>query len=238
MTFLGLVQELHRECGAAGRAPTTVIGVTGEAARLVGWIKKANLAVQDLWENWKFLRCAYSQTLTAGANTLAAPTVPNAIGSGMWDLSTFKLQRVSDTFASPLLAVEYDDVKEEIIDTTSSTPWRVTIMPDNSLRFEGTPNAADTITADFYREPIRDELDNTVTGADDLESSIPVKFQQVIIGKAQTYYGNYEGAAEQKTQGMELYTDYLARLENSELPNGGKSRYRVGRGQHIEVIAQ
>src|SRR6478752_6959334 len=104
MTFLELVQELHGECGAAGRAPTTVVGVTGEAARLVRWIKKANLAVQDLWENWKFLRCEYSATLTAGVNTLAAPTVPNAIGSGMWDLDTFKIQRVGDSFASPLVA--------------------------------------------------------------------------------------------------------------------------------------
>src|SRR6185369_9634358 len=238
MTFLELVQELHRESGAAGRAPTTVASVTGEAARLVGWIKKANLAVQDLWENWKFLRCEYSQALTSGTNTLSAPTTPNAIGSGMWDLDTFKIQRVSDTFASPLVAVEYDEIKDEILDTTSSTPWRVTVMPDNSLRFEGTPNAADTVTADFYREPIRTEFDNTALNADDQESSIPAKFQQVIIGKALMYYGNYEGAVEAKTQGKELYDDYLARLENSELPNGGKSRYRVGKGKHIEVIAQ
>ena len=233
MTFLELVQELHRESGAAGRAPTTVASVTGEAARLVGWIKKANLAVQDLWENWKFLRCEFDQDLTATVNTLAAPTVPNAIGSGMWDLDTFKIQRVSDTFASPLVAVEYDDIKDEILDTTPSTPWRVTVMPDNSLRFEGTPNAADTITADFYREPVRTEL-----AVDADESSIPEKFQQVVIGKALMYYGNYEGAVEAKTQGKELYDDYLARLENSELPNGGKSRYRVGKGKHIEVIAQ
>lgn len=232
-TFLELVQELHGETGAAGRAPTTVASVTGEAARLVRWIKKANLSVQDLWENWKFLRCEYSQTLTSGTNTLAAPTVPNAIGSGMWDLSTFKIQRVGESFASQLLAVEYDDVKDEIIDTTSSTPWRVVVMPDNSLRFEGTPNAADVITADFYREPVRTEL-----AVDGDESSIPTKFQQVIIGKALMYYSNFEGAVEIKTQGKELYDDYLARLENSELPNGGKSRYRVGKGKHIEVIAE
>lgn len=233
MTFIELVQALHRECGAAGRAPTTVASVTGEAARLVGWIQEANHEIQTLWENWKFLRCEYSLTLTSGTRTYAAPTVPNAIGSGMWDLDTFKIQRVGDSFASPLLAVEYDDIKDEVGDTTSGTPWRVVIMPDNSLRFEGTPNAADTVTADFYREALEDEL-----AADDDEPSIPSRFHKAILGQAQIYYGNYEGAAEAKTQGQERYDKYIARLENSELPNGGKSRYRVGKGKHIEVIAQ
>jgi len=231
-TLLELVQELHGECGAAGRAPTTVVGVTGEAARLVRWIKKSNLYVQKLWENWKFLRCEFDETLLVGNNALPAPTVPNVLGSGMWDMTTFKLQRVGETFASPLQCQEYDDVKSEVLDTSSGPPWRVVIMPDNSLRFESTPSTADTITADFYREPIEDEL---TLDAD--EPSIPEKFQRIIVAKALIYYGNYEGADEQKAQGKEEYSELIARMENSELPNGGKSRYRVGAGQHIEVIA-
>lgn len=232
MNLLELVQELHGEAGAAGRAPTTVVGATGEAARLVRWIKKANMYVQKQWENWKFLRCEYSQALTATDNTLPAPTVPNAIGNGMWDMTTFKLQRTTETFASPLQCQEYDDVKSEVVDTTPGVPWRVVIMPDNSLRFESTPNAADTVTADFYREPIETEL-----ALDADEPSIPEKFQRIIVAKALMYYGNYEGATEAKTQGAEEYSDYIAKMENSELPNGGKSRFRVGAGNHIEVVA-
>jgi len=225
-----MVQELHREAGCAGRAPTTVDSVTGEAARLVGWIKEANMEVQKLWENWKFLRRTYSQTCTSGINTLSAPV---DIGSGMWDLDTFKVTQSGQSVQSPLTAVEYDDVKDEIIDTSTGVPWRVVVMPDNSLRLESTPNGAHLIESDYYREPDEDEL----TDNDD-EPTIPSKFRRIIVGQALIFYANYEGAVEAKTQGQEIYSTYLTRLENSELPNGGKSRYRVGKGQHLAVVAE
>ena len=54
-TFLELTQDLHRESGAAGSAPSTVVGQTGEAQRLVKWIQRADLQIQKLWHDWEFL---------------------------------------------------------------------------------------------------------------------------------------------------------------------------------------
>lgn len=220
MNYLQLLQTLHRESGAAGTQPTTVTSLTGEANRLAGWIRQANMDVQNLWENWKFLRETASETLTPGDNELAAPS---DMGEGMWDDETFFLTPAGETVPQQLLVAEYDDVKSEEVDTTEGTPWRAVIMPDNSLRFESTPNAADTFTADYYREPDEAEL----TAATDVPS-IPARFHRVIIGRALILYANFEGAEEIKTQGVEIYTDYLARLENSQLPNQRKSRYRTG----------
>lgn len=218
MTFLELVQALHRESGAAGNAPTTVTNQTGEADRMVNWIKQANLHVQNLWENWKFLRTTDSRALTASVNTLSAPS-----NLGMWDFDTFRIIPNGETTAETILAAEYEDVKTEDLDTSSGTPWRATVMPDGSLRFEGTPDAADTFQADYYRVPLTTELTNNA----DL-SSIPARFHNVILGRALILYANYEGAEEIRTQGVELYTDYLARLENSQLPNRAHSRFRTG----------
>lgn len=228
MTYLELLRKLHTDCGAAGQAPSAVTNLTGEAARLAGWIRDANTDVQNLWENWKFLRRTDSRALTPASNVLAAPT---DMGDGLWDDETFYVLQVGDTVAMPLLVAEYDEVKTELVDVSPGPPWRAVIMPNNSLRFEGTPNTADTFTADYYREPDPDEL---TANAD--ESSIPSRFHRVILGRALILYANFEGAEEVKTQGLEIYTDYLARLENSQLPNQRKARYRTG--GHFTVTPQ
>jgi len=223
MNFLQLVQELHRECGAAGSAPSTVANPTGEARRLVNWIKTSNLEIQNKWENWKFLRCTYSANTTSGTSTLAAPTSPNNLGSGMWDYDTFKITQPGDTIASPLMCQEYSEVKTEIVDTSSGYPWRVVVMPDNSLRFEGTPDAAYTIEADFFREPLVTEL-----AADADVSSIPAKYHRAIVGHALMAYAEFEGAEEIFKKGNRIYTEQLALLENSQLDNKKKARARTG----------
>lgn len=231
MNFLQLVQLLHGEAGCAGRAPTSVANTTGEAARLVNWIKQANLEIQEQWENWKFLRCTYSATTTSGTSTLAAPTTPNAIGSGMWDYETFFITPPSDTTKSPLMCQEYDEVKTEIVDTSSGMPWRVVVMPDNSLRFESVPDGSYTIEADFYREPLTTEL-----AADADTSSIPSRFHRAILGKALIAYAEYEGAQEALAKGNRIYTEQMEMLENNQLPNKKNSRKRTG--GHFQVIAQ
>lgn len=220
MTFLELVQDLHYESGAAGTAPSSVVSQSGQARRMVNWIKQANLDVQNLWLNWKFLRGADSRALTPASNTLA---VPSDFAEGWWDTNTFRIVPSGETTEQFILAAQYEDVKDEILDTSSGTPWRVTIMPDNSLRFEGTPDAADTFKGDYYRGPDEDELAENTD-----ESSIPSRFHRVILGRALILYANYESAPEAKIQGQEIFEDYLARLENHQLPNRDHARYRTG----------
>jgi hypothetical protein len=228
-TFLELVQDLHTECGAAGVPPTSVVNQTGEAKRLVKWIQRADVLIQELWENWKFLRNEYDQATTASINTLAAPT-----GIKFWDTSPVQttffcvLEGETDADKYELEAVEYDSVKDEILDTSEGEPWRVIIMPDNSLLVEPTPNGAHRILADYYVEP-------TPLAANTDVSVIPTMFHNAILGRAMIFYGNYENAPEIKLQGQELFAEQLARLENSQLPNQNQSRFRTG--GHFEVIA-
>jgi len=228
-TFLELVQDLHAEVGAAGVAPTTVVNQTGEAKRLVNWIKRADQQVKRLYENWKFLRAEYSQATTATVNTLAKPAALK-----FWDVSseknTFKCLYNGDTDKSLIDVVEFDDVKDEILDTDSGPPDRIIIMPDNSLLIEPTPDAAHTIYADYYVT-----AESTILANNSDVSVIPEEFHDVILARAMIFYANYENAPEIKTQGTELYTEVLARLENSQLPNKFNSRFRTG--GHFEVIA-
>lgn len=227
MNFLQLVQELHSESGATGTAPSSVVSQTGQARRLVGWIKSANMDVQNLWMNWKFLFSRDTgRTLNPGVNTLTAPA---DLGAGLWDSKTFRLVPVGSTVEEQLLVAQYEDTRDEILDESSGTPFRATVMPDNSLRFEGTPDAADEFRADYYREPDETELAANVD-----TPSIPSRFHRVILGRALQLYANYESAPEAKIQGDEIYDTYLARLENSQLPNRDHARYRTG--ADIQVV--
>lgn len=223
-TFIQLVQDMHREVGAAGPAPVSVLNQSGEARRLVNWIRSADSYVQNLWMNWKFLFAnpGFNQVTTTSVATLAKPA-----NLGMWDLDTFRIIEVTSTDPAPLQAVEYEDIKSQTLDTSPDIPWRVIVMPDNSLKFEGVPNAAHTITADYFRNPTELAVNADI-------SAIPERYHRVILGRALMLYGNFENAPEQKAQGEEIYNEFLARLETHELPSKNYSRHRTG-GQ-FEVI--
>ena len=218
--FLTLVQDLHRESGAAGVAPTAVTSQVGEANRLVGWIRQADYKLQNKWINWKFLRSAFTtgNVTTPSDNTLAKPTDLKT-----WDTSTFMFSFPGETDKNPLPWVEYDKIKTETIDeTTESVPSRVIIMPDDSLMFEPVPDAAYIIHCDYYKKPIKLAANTDI-------SLIPEEYHDTaILGRALLYYANYEDAPEIKEQGRELYGEGETEMENHQLPNQNYSRLRTG----------
>lgn len=224
MTFLELVQELHRESGASGRAPTTVANLVGEGNRLVGWIRSADIYIQSLWENWKFLRQEYNEVTAIGSTAL-----PVAQTAKWWDEATFKIKYAGETSFNPIEVVEYDEIKSEVRSTDNEIPSRIILMPDNSLELEAPADAVHTIKADFYRTPVELAVDADI-------SIIPATYHRAILGRALILYANYENADEQKNQGQEIYTEQLARLENNQLPNQNNARFRTGGS--FEVVAE
>ena len=224
-TFLELVIDLHTETGASGVAPATVLNQTGENARLVNWIVRADYKAQTKWINWKFLRSTWT-TGNVTADTVATLAKPATLKT--WDLATFKITYPGETDVYPLPAVEFEEIKTEILSTDTGIPSRVIIMPDDSLQFDPVPNGAYTITADFYLKPVKLAANTDV-------SLIPEEHHDdVILGRALMYYGNYENALEIKKQGEEMYAEGLVEMENHQLPNKNYSRNRTGGG--FEVI--
>lgn len=218
-TFLELVQRLHRECGASGSAPSSVLNQVGQNLRLVGWVAEADYNIQLLHTDWKFLwRQSTGLTTTASVSTLAKP-----VDLHYWDFDTFKLD------GEKIEAVEYHDIKDEVLDDSEAYPSRIIVMPDNSLMFEPVPDDSYSVTADYFKKPVKLAANND-------ESLIPAEFELCTIGRALILYANYEGAPEAKIQGSEWYTEHLARLENSQLPNKKHARFK--QGGHFEVRAE
>lgn len=227
-TFLQLVEELHTEAGASGVAPTAVTNQRGEAKRLVGWVKRADSVIQCRWLNWKFLRSSaqFDQDTVVDMDTLTVP-----VGWGFWDEATFHVLYPGETLPQYVQVVEYEDVKSEIIDTSrSGPPERIVLMPNGDLRIDPKPDAIYTITADYFIKPV-------LLAANADVSAIPEQYHSAIIGRALMLYGNFENAAEQKSQGAELYADFLQQLETHELPNKFGSRSRTGGNFTVQTDA-
>lgn len=219
MTFLELVQALHRESGAGGPPPSTVVNQIGEANRLVNWVRDADEQIQERWHDWRFLWSDdFSATTTAGTATIS---VPDTVAD--WDRDTFKING-----DQKMVVEDYFDVRGSIFYTDQQMqPYRVIIRPDdNNLQLDPVPDDAYTITADYYRKPVKLQNDSDV-------SRIPERFHRAIIGQALLFYGSYENSEDVVANAKFILEDMMKALEANQRP---KSRENLlGAGSLIQV---
>jgi hypothetical protein len=204
MTFLELVQELHRETGAGSTAPATTLNQVGEAGRLVGWIKQANLYIQNKHTDWNFLWNRYSFS-TVADTYIYVPIV----GIDAYDRGTFLIDD------EPLDVVDYLDMKSIKRETGSGLPFQAVIMPDETIRLDQTPDAIYTVRYDYWATA----MDFDATTENDANTTlIPVRFHDTIIAKALTYYAMYENAPEIMQRGQDKFVEWMPQLEANQLP--------------------
>lgn len=239
-TYLQLVQDLFREVGAAGVAPQTLVGLTGEASRLAAYIHDAELEIQDLWVDWKWLRKTLTfytgaQNQTGIFTTQGGATSAYPLDLAEWDWKSFFILPPNNTSYQRLQTAEWQEVRNQVFNTTSFTqPWRVIVMPDNTFRFDQIPDQSYQCTAEYRAVPYDLKLDADV-------SNIPSRFaNRLVVEWARMKYGLFEGASEQVTAarlhiygtlddaGIPTNNGMLAALENDQLPNRKNSRRQQG----------
>ena len=243
-TFLQLVQDLYREVGAAGGTPTasipTVANTTGEILRLVSYVHDAELEIQNLWVDWKWLRKTLTAYTIAG-NNLGIVTGQGGAQSAQpadlaeWDYNTFFIWPVGATQPQQLDVYEWQNVRNQVFDTVDQNiPSRCIVMPDNTLRWDLTPDQSYQCTFEYRSVPYDLKVDADV-------SNIPARFaNRLIVEWARMKYGLYENAPEQvqaarqhiygivNDAGVMVMQGILAQLENDQLPNNKNSRLQQG----------
>jgi len=243
-TFLQLVQDLYREVGAAGGTPTTAIpttqNTTGEILRLVNYVHDAELEIQNMWVDWKWLR----QTLTFYTGTQNQTGIFTTLNGAVsayppdlaeWDWKSFFIYPVNATQPQQLETAEWQEVRNQVFNTTSfNQPFRVIVMPNNTFRFDNIPDQSYQCFCEYRTVPYDLKNDADV-------SNIPSRFaNRLIVEWARFKYGLFEGASEQvayaKLQiygtlddaGIPTNNGLLAALENDQLPNRKNSRRQQG----------
>lgn len=251
-TFLQLCQDLFQEVGAAGGTPSSAIpstvGAVGEAARLVRYIHDAELDLQNMWVDWKWLRKTLPFYTSPQNQTAIVTTAGGAISAypadlAEWDWKSFFIYPLNATAAQPLGTVEWQSVRNQVFNTTSfNQPYRVIVMPDNTFRFDNIPDQTYQCFCEYRAQPYDLKNDADV-------SNIPARFaNRLIVEMGRLKYGLFENAAEQIARAkLEIYggvnddgipnnTGMLVALENDQLPNRKNSRRQ--QGNNIVISAE
>lgn len=227
MTFLELVGEVHRESGSGGTAPTSFDNLRGENLRLKNWVAKAYRDIQEKYVDWKF-RWAQG-TIDLSAGTAIYDPLPSGSLSLSPDKSIAEYDR--DTFrlnGEQLAVVNYHAIKDEPLATTAGYPYRVVILPDDTLRFDPPPDQDYVVTFDYWVTP-------DVMGATTDEPIIPKRFHDVIVAKALMYYASYENAPEILQQAQLMMAELMPKLEADQLPG---DRYMQQKAEGNEMVIE
>lgn len=213
--YLTLVQQLQREVGIQGAPTSTVVGQSDIKNKLVHWIADADIHIQSMHWDWRFLWSQYSQVTASGNST---PPIPGDLN--VWDRDSFYLDHSSITHKK-LITMEYQRWTETLRQgvKTNNKPQIVVIKPDNSLILNPPPDAVYNLTADYWKTPVK-LINNT-----DI-SPIPAAFHRIILIQAKLWYAEEQEipivyqSANNELHGNRANQELglLSRLESLQLP--------------------
>lgn len=220
-TFLEICQDMAREAGISGGLPS-VVGQAGEANRVVGWVARAYKYIQNLHDNWKFMRRGLEFPATVGKAAYTAEEAGIAVGEfGRWCfIDKWRAFRTDVGYADEqdIEYVEYDQFRRLYgygnARLQTNRPQVVTVAPDQSLIFWPTPDMDYTIVAEQYRAPHR--LVN--------DTDVPIfaaQYHDAIMYRALMYYGEFEGDGTVIATGQSEAERELATMEAFYLPRIG-----------------
>jgi hypothetical protein len=214
MTFLELVQKVVLKAGIAESGPATVVNQFGDYLRAITFVQTAHAEIQNMYFDWDFLWRTDSLPTQANLATYAGPS-----DLGIWDVDRIFLN------GNKLNIVDWKDYRPENLDP--AMPYEGVIQPNGQLRLIPTPDSAYTVTFDYFRRPLV-----LVSNSD--TPLIPSQFHDVIVGRAMMTAGNYESGMDIKTEGAELYQQFLQQLKDHQLSLRQQRQGRMG-GTHIQV---
>ncbi len=220
MSFLELCQEVRDRTGITRFGlPSTVIGQVGQLAYLVDNVARADMFIQRMHTDWKFLFTEHSfGALTAGTATISSPsTVWN------WDLESFYINK-GTADATNLKYLPYKEFRSTFYSTASpnDTPSFFAIKPGGDIIVNPPPSSGKVLTADYYKKPVKMTVDASVSDIDE--------YNQAIVELAVFYYAEkrHDGGLMQSS--WSKFKNELLLLEDNELPE----RYETN-SQHPDI---
>lgn len=214
MNFLELCRELILEAGYSGSMITTE-NQSGQFARVVRWIRQADIDLQNEHEDWTFLDREFSfQTEEDKARyTLAELDALGVTDVGMWDrdkmLVTDATSRSSKVYWADFRLFHHRYGTAMI---KADRPTFFAILPEGGLALGPTPDAEYAISGWHRRKATPMLIDADVP-------LVPEPFHQAIVWKALTYYGMNEEAPLIMARGEQLYREALHKMRLRYLPD-------------------
>lgn len=214
-TFLQLCQSVFREGGISGQI-NTVQNQTGEALRVVEWVKLAYREILNSDQfNMGFIRADVAVQLTPGKGTYTKDDL-NLPLLGQWDTRTMRVSvnadRSDETFLIGMRWPEFRDywdfsTRRQVI----SRPLNCSVDQDTNLNIAPLPDVGYWLTLQYIQVP-EDLIDN------DQVPVIPDRWQMAIVWRALRHYGMFESAPEVVMRADSNYNEIVLRMTLDQSP--------------------
>lgn len=200
-TFLELCQRTVRECRISSTGPSAVTSQVGVLSDIVDWVISAWVEIQQIHEDWDFLRASASFTTVAGTSTYTLGTGAGTTGIaatslGLWARETFRNYTTANGTGDeiPMEYVDYDEWRDVYLMGANrdvrTRPCVFAISPAKGISLGPVPAAGYTITGDYFTAPVY-----LSAGSD--EPTLAKHYRMAIVWRAVMEYAG--------TQAPELY---------------------------------
>ena len=192
MTFLDLVRDLARETGtlAGGVQLLSTTGNAGRAEKMVSWVRKAWINIQNERADWPWMRREFTSALEAGKQRYT-PADFGIDRFGLWerDRPGFRTFTIYDpahgaTDEAPLRWAEYETWKVQFArgahDSNRPTTWA--ISPQDEFCIGNRPDKPYVITGEYRVSP------QMLEASDDVPE-MPHQYHGAIVWEAMRLLG-------------------------------------------------
>ena len=221
MNFLALAQKLVEKSGMSGNGPVSVAGQTGEMKRAVNWINEAWLNIQEMREDWDWMRGSVSfQTVAQKATYTAQEAGIDDLAEWLMNTSvcTFRIYDTDVGVRSEIFLsyINYDSYRDTHMygnmRVSYGRPIYVTVTPDMSIGLGQIPDTNNyTIVGDYFKTPSQMTSDTDVP-------ALPSRFHMAIVYLAMVYYGEFEQDDYVRQTSKENFNAMLSRMNVAQLP--------------------
>lgn len=216
-TFLALCQDAVGDLGITGGVIQSVTGNSSqELVRIVNWVARADLLIQNLWSDWNFLWYTDTLTIPAGADTFQTTKAFNDIDH----LSLVMNPDITGVSPSYPSWMEWDAFRvrwQNRVKTSNPRPTNWSVDPTGKIWLSHYATAAIPIQISYWVAPTR-MVNNNDT------SPIPGIFDTIIVERAKIIYAQRENAVEILVGSTAEFSDQLDKLESSCLPSARAAR--------------
>lgn len=207
MNFLDLVTAVYEEAGISGTPPADVTSVSGEAKRIVRWVKEAYRQIQLQSLKWKWMRGTATVNTVAGDRDYAVAEFSGATRHRAWITSSARIYKTSQDSETTLFYLSYEDwlAAYNIGSQVQGRPVHYTIGPNNVILLGPTPDDVYTVTIDFYKS-VHELASNTDV------PELPADYHYAIVYRTLMKYARFESAPEIYDDARDEYLAEMRRL--------------------------
>lgn len=219
MNFLELCVRVREESGISDTGPASVTGQTGILGLIVSWVRQADLDIQNLENQWRFLWTRAPAAVAVPNQLEYLPADLNVVTDQLNDRNLSRM--LVDDNIVPFLTWElYVSWIERSPVEFGPNPRCVTVTPDGKFKFWPVIDTAVSVVVDYYASPVSLTLGTDI-------SKIPPQYHETIVDKAMLYYGRSENDQMAFDNAQFMYSEHLSRIEHTELPQAqfGGSQY-------------